>query len=86
MLIKLPSLFTPKSKCPPLSEVDTIYQQAISHLSINTRLEYCERLLSRIEFDLQNTKCPKEIDSYKELRTATKMELTKLLKANISLV
>lgn len=68
MMKPLHFLFSIKPKCPFLCELDLTYKKAISLLPETTRKEYCERLLNRTEFDLQNPIFIKDIEKLNILK------------------
>lgn len=78
MIRSLPFLHLSEPKCPPLVELDGLYQSAISELPVCTKRDYCERLIRRTEFELTQAKCKKEIRTLKTLRNAAKNEIYKL--------
>lgn len=78
MFTKLFFPFLLKSKCPSLSELDSIYQNAFSELPIFLRKEYCERLIDRSAYEIKQTKCPEEIKKLELFITAAKKEINSL--------
>jgi hypothetical protein len=66
-----------EAKSLPLTELDGLYRQAISQLPVCIRIEYCERLISRTEFQLRQTGCRAEIGELKLILKAAKTEIHK---------
>ncbi len=75
-------LFNLKPDCPSLSDLDSLYQEAISELPIPAKKEYCERLISRAEYELQHTSCPEEIHKWKLLLRSARKEASMCLMEN----
>ncbi len=66
------------SKDPDLTELDVLYQKAISGLSVCSKRDYCQRLVHRVEFELKDAKCRKEILRLRTLRRAAKKKIYEL--------
>ncbi len=75
-------LFSFKPDCPSLSDLDSLYQEAISDLPITAKKGYCERLISRAEYELQHSSCPKEIHKWKQLIRSARKEASQCLSEN----
>lgn len=75
MLKILLNVFNTKMEVTSLSELDAVYEKAISQLSFRERQNYLERLLNRTEFDLQKTQCKKNIKNWNILKKAATKEL-----------
>jgi hypothetical protein len=73
-----PFISSLKTNCPPLSELDGIYKRAISNLPPDTRREYCERVINRVQFEMGQAKCRDEIKRLKQLKRAAKLEMAAL--------
>jgi hypothetical protein len=55
MFHKLTDHFKPNFQSVCLSELDGLYREAISCLATDIRMAYCQRLVDRIKYDLENT-------------------------------
>ncbi|KAA2217210.1 MULTISPECIES: hypothetical protein [Maribacter] len=62
---------------PPLVELDELYAKTMLELSVATRLDYCQRLLSRSKFELKQIRCRQK---RKQLETLIKSTLTEISK------
>jgi len=78
MLKKIRLLFTKKSSCPPLEALDAIYSTAISQLPIASRREYCQRLISRTEYECKTTKCKNDLKRLEQMLQSANMKISEL--------
>ena len=78
MPLHLTKYYRTNSTSCRLSELDQLYQNTISSLALNFRVEYCNRLLDSLLFDLKNNEDRKGKKKLKKLLKATEQELLDL--------
>ncbi len=74
---KLLSLFYKQPQCS-LSELDSLFENAICGLPIEMQIDYCKRLINAAQFDLRQNVCPEKEKALKQLINAAKKEIKKL--------
>ena len=66
-------------KCEPIDKLDLLYADVIKKISKETRIQYCERLIDRMNFELKQ----KKIDNIKDkviMKKSAIKEIEKLSK------
>ncbi|KAB5491530.1 MULTISPECIES: hypothetical protein [Flagellimonas] len=72
------NFFRNSSKKTSLIQLDHLYMNAISKLSVNEKIAYCQRLIESSEYQLAQS-CPKkDVPHLKSLITAADEEIHKL--------
>ncbi len=72
-------IFNKNSEQRSLSDMDPVFQKAISQLPKETQIDYCQRLINRAKFDLGHTECKKSTSELQALIKATERELDKIV-------
>lgn len=78
MFYKLTEYFKPNSRSVCLSEMDCLYKDIISDLAMDTRTTYCQRLIDRTKYDLENTREKEKRKALGQILMAAEQEIHNL--------
>ncbi|SFC20776.1 hypothetical protein SAMN04487891_107117 [Flagellimonas taeanensis] len=72
------NFFRNSSKKASLQQLDHLYMQAISKLSVNEKIAYCQRLIESSKYHLEQSCSKKDVPYLKSLIQAAGDEIHKL--------